>query len=343
MLAVVVTGARAVRIDDLPEPSLPGDDGVVVSVEAAAICGSDLHFWDGDLPVGEGLPIGHEFVGRVVEAGPAVRTISRGDRVLVSSVAGCGRCDGCRRGDPVTCREGAQVFGTGMLGGGQAEAVAVPAADFNCLPVPDGLSDEAALLLTDALPTGWIAARRGDIAPGATVVVVGAGAIGQCAIRSAFVQGAARVLAVDPVAGRRELSAVGGAVGIDPAGGIGRQVRALTDARGADVVIEAVGREQTMLSALRLARPGGTVSIVGVPGLAPLPLPVMDALTRSLTIRFTTAPIQQTWRELVPLVAAGRLSTDGIFTDVFALREAAAAYQRVGARTGECLKVMLRP
>jgi len=172
---VVIDGAGQVRVEEAPEPSPPGPGGAVVSVDATAICGSDLHFYDGDLDLGMAIPVGHEFLGTVLEVGPDVRRFQVGDRVLTASVAGCGACDGCATGDPVRCVDGPQVFGSGMLPGGQATAVAVPAADFQMLRIPEGMDDEAALLLTDNLSTGWAGAQRAECTPGGTVVVLGLG------------------------------------------------------------------------------------------------------------------------------------------------------------------------
>jgi 2-desacetyl-2-hydroxyethyl bacteriochlorophyllide A dehydrogenase len=341
MLQVVIDGPGRVRLVDSPDAVPPGPDGAVVAVEAAAICGSDLHFYDGDIPVGDGFSVGHEFVGTVIEVGAEVRRFRPGDRVLTASVAGCGYCDGCATGDPVTCVEGPQVFGAGALPGGQASAVAVPSADFQLLRIPDGVDDEAALLLTDNLGTGWAGAERADIPAGGTVVVLGLGAVGLCAVRSALAQGAGRVLAADPVAGRRALAADSGAVPIE-----GPTVAAVLDAtsgRGADAVIDAVALDATLDDALGSVRAGGTVSVIGVHGLAPYPLPVLGSLFRSITLRMTTAPVHRSWRSLVPLVAHGRLRTDGIFTHRFPLAEAPRAYAAAAARTADCIKVMLLP
>ena len=138
----------------------------MVSVDATAICGSDMHFYDGDLDLGMGIPVGHEFLGTVLEVGPDVRRFRFGDRVLTASVAGCGACDGCATGDPVRCVEGPKVFGSGMLPGGQATAVAVPAADFQMLRIPEGMDDEAALLLTDNLSHRVGRCPAGRVSPG---------------------------------------------------------------------------------------------------------------------------------------------------------------------------------
>jgi 2-desacetyl-2-hydroxyethyl bacteriochlorophyllide A dehydrogenase len=336
-----VAAPHQVEVVDAPDSVLPAPDGAVVAVEATAICGSDLHFYDGDIPVGGPMPVGHEFIGRVIEVGPEVRGFRVGDRVLTASVAGCGRCPGCAIGDPVQCVLGPQVFGSGMLPGGQATSVAVPAADFQLLGIPEGIDDEAALLLTDNLNTGWIGAQRADIPPGGTVVVIGLGAVGLCAVRSAIALGAGQVLAADPVAGRRLLAADSGGTPIE--GDTVAAVLAATDGRGADSVIDAVALDATLNDALTCVRPGGTVSVIGVHNLEPYPLPILIGLFRSITLRMTTAAVQQTWKDLIPLVQSGALRTDGIFTHRFDLEDAAAAYQQVAARSGDCIKVLMQP
>ena len=341
MQNVVITGPGAVEVREAPDPSPPGRDGAVVSVEATAICGSDLHFYDGDLPVGDGVAVGHEFIGTVTDIGPEVTNVEVGDRVLAASVTGCGRCAGCATGNPVTCVRGMQIFGSGLLGGGQATSVAVPAADFQLLRIPAGVSDEAALLLTDNLSTGWIGATKADIPRDGTVLVIGLGAVGLCAVRAAIAQGAGVVLAADPVAGRRALAVDSGAIAIE-----GPTVAAVlehTDGRGVDGVIDTVARDATLNDAIACVRVDGTVSVLGVHDLDPYPLPILMALVRSLTLRMTTAPIQQTWTELVPLVTSGALRTDGIFTHSFPLSAAPEAYAAVAARSPECVKVMLDP
>ena len=199
-----------------------------------------------------------------------------------------------------------------MLPGGQATAVAVPAADFQMLRIPEGMDDESALLLTDNLSTGWAGAQRADVPPGGTVAVIGLGAVGLCAVRSALTLGAARVLAVDPVAGRRDRAVESGAEAVE-----GPTVEALLEATGGlgvDAVIDAVAKDVTLDAALAAVRPGGTVSVIGVHDLEPYPLPALMTLFRSVTLRMTTAPVHRTWAELVPLVRSGRLRTDGIFT-----------------------------
>jgi alcohol dehydrogenase len=341
MRTVIIDGTRNIRVDNWPDPALPGPHAAIVSVTAAGICGSDLHFYEGDFPFAEPVALGHEAVGVVVETGSQVSTVKVGDQVMVSSVAGCGSCPGCATKDPVMCYSGLQIFGSGALGGAQAELLAVPAADFQLLKIPEGINTEQALLLTDNLATGWAAAQRADIPFGGSVAVIGLGAVGLCALRSAFVQGAATVFAVDRVDGRLQRAAQWDATPVTPPSA--EAILAATGGRGADSVIDAVATDASMTDALNAVRPGGTVSVVGVHGLQPFPLPALSCLMRSITLRMTTAPVQRTWPELIPLLQSGRLDVDGIFTKTLPLDEAAKGYATAESRSGEDVKILLMP
>ena len=341
MRSVVVDGSGRVSVEQRPDPALPGPDGAIVEVTATAICGSDLHFLEGHYPVTETVALGHEAIGVVVETGSAVESFSPGDRVLVSSVAGCGHCAGCRTKDPVACVRGPQIFGSGLLGGAQSDLLAVPDADFQLLTIPDGITVEQALLLTDNLATGWAGAKRADIPIGGTVAVIGAGAVGQCALRSSYALGAARVLVVDPVAWRRRQATVAGGHAVAAPGA--HAVLEATDGLGAHCVIDAVGTDASLDDALACVRTGGTVSVIGVHDLTPYPLPSLMCLLRSLTLRMTTAPVQQTWPELIPLLQSGRLCVDGIFTAAMPLASAPQAYAAALARADDHLKIRLEP
>lgn len=341
MRTVVVDGPRNIRVDTRPDPVLPGPDGAVVEVTAAGICGSDLHFYEADFPMPDPVALGHEAVGTVVEVGPEVRTVQAGDQVMVSSVTGCGKCPGCATRDPVMCYSGFQIFGGGLLGGAQADLLAVPAADFQLLKMPDRISTEQALLLTDNLATGWAAAQRADIPFGGAVAVLGLGAVGLCALRSAFFQGAATVFAIDTVDGRLGRAAGWGATPVKaPAL---EAVMAATGGRGADAVIDAVATDSSLTDAINMVRPGGTVSVVGVHDMNPFPLNALGCLIRSTSLRFTTAPVQRTWPELIPLLQSGRLEVDGIFTTSMPLDEAAKGYATAESRSGDDVKILLKP
>jgi 2-desacetyl-2-hydroxyethyl bacteriochlorophyllide A dehydrogenase len=341
MRAVVVDGPRSIRVDTRPDPALPGPDGAIVEVTAAGICGSDLHFYEADFPLAEPITLGHEAVGTVVETGPDVRTVKVGDQVMVSSVTGCGACPGCATRNPVMCYSGFQIFGGGVLDGAQADLLAVPAADFQLLRIPQAISTEQALLLTDNLATGWAAAQRADIPFGGTVAIIGLGAVGLCALRSALFQGAATVFAVDRVDGRLDRAARLGATPLKaPAVDA---ILAATGGRGVDSVIDAVATDASLTDALNAVRPVGTVSVVGVHNMNPFPLNALGCLIRSTTLRMTTAPVQRTWPELIPLLQAGRLNVDGIFTTTLPLDEAAKGYATAESRSGEDVKILLTP
>ena len=345
MRAAVLCGPGDVRVEQVPDPVLPGPGGIIVTVERTAICGSDLHLYH-DAPTGAGVQLGHEAIGTVAEVGPHVRTVRPGDRVLVSGVVGCGVCRACLVGQPNLCEAGlATAFGTTLdLPGGQSEAMAVPFADAFVLPIPEGVSDEEAVLLTDILPTGYLGALRADIRPGSTVVVVGLGPVGIMALQCASLFGPARILAIDVVPERLARAERLGAEPIDARDAPGaQQVLQATAGRGADSVIAAVGADATVLDALSCAATGGTVSVVGVNLSAALPFPMGLVFLKSLTLRTIYAPVPGTWPALVPLVQSGRFSLAETFTHHMGLSQAAEAYQLFDSRTDGVLKVLLDP
>ena len=344
MRAAVLEGPRDVRVLDVPDPVLPGPDGAIVTVERTAICGSDLHLYH-DAPTGTGIHLGHEAIGTVAEVGARVRTLRPGDRVLVSGVIGCGTCGPCLAGLPNLCRnDKSAAFGTlPDLPGGQAEGMAVPFADTFTLPIPEGVTDEEAVLLTDILPTGYVGAARADIRPGSTVVIMGLGPVGIMALQCAALYGPARILAVDMVPERLARAERLGAEPIDARQAPGSaQVLEATKGRGAESVIEAVGADATVLDALYCVATGGTVSIVGVNLSAALPFPMGLVFLRSLTVRTVFAPVPSTWSALVPLVQAGHFTALAeTFTHHMALSDAGQAYELFDSRSDGVLKVLL--
>ncbi len=345
MRATVLNGPRDVSLETVPDPVLPGPEGIVVTVERTAICGSDLHLFH-DAPTGAGIRLGHEAIGTVADVGPQVRNVVRGDRVLVSGVIGCGVCSPCLAGQPNVClADKAAAFGTMPdLPGGQAEAMAVPFADVFALRIPDGVADEEAVLLTDILPTGYVGALRASISPGATVAVIGLGPVGIMALQCAALFGPARILAVDQVPERLARAERLGAEPIDARSAPGAaQVMEATGGRGADSVIEAVGADATVLDAVSCAATGGTVSIVGVNLSLALPFPMGLVFLKSLTVRAVFAPVPGTWPSLVPLVQSGRLQLADTFTHHMKLSQVAEAYDLFDSRLDGVLKVLLRP
>jgi threonine dehydrogenase-like Zn-dependent dehydrogenase len=345
MRATVLNGPRDVSLETVPDPVLPGPEGIIVTVERTAICGSDLHLFH-DAPTGSGIRLGHEAIGTVAETGAQVRSFARGDRVLVSGVIGCGTCGPCLAGQPNIClNDKAAAFGTVPdLPGGQAEAMAVPFADLFALRIPENVSDEEAVLLTDILPTGYLGALRASIRPGATVAVIGLGPVGIMALQCASLFGPARILAVDRVPERLARAERLGAEPIDATAAPGAaQVMEATGGRGADSVIEAVGADATVLDAVSCAASGGTVSIVGVNLSLALPFPMGLVFLKSLTVRTIFAPVPGTWPSLVPLVQKGRLQLADTFTHRMQLSEVAEAYDLFDSRRDGVLKVLLLP
>jgi 2-desacetyl-2-hydroxyethyl bacteriochlorophyllide A dehydrogenase len=346
MRAVVLHGERSVSVENVPDPGLSRSDSAIVMVERTAICGSDLHLYHNPAFAGLGVRLGHEFVGTVADIGPDVRRLRPGDRVLVSGVVGCGHCLSCLARDPGLCRNnGLSIFGVSPdLPGGQAEAVDVPAADIFALEIPETLNTDQAVLLTDILPTGYLGALRADIHPGATVAVIGLGPVGMMALQCAQLFGPARTLAVDMVPERLARAEKLGAETVDATGGNAvAAVMELTGGRGAESVIEAVGSDQTVADALSCAAPGGTVSVVGVNLTPALPFPMMQALMNRLTFRVTLASIPRTWDALIPLIAAGRLHPEEVFTHRMPLSAAPDAYRIFDTHADGVLKVLLDP
>lgn len=342
MRATILNGPEDISLETVPDPTVGAPTSAVVEITHTGICGSDLHLYHG--MAAPGTRPGHEFVGRVVAAGDEVRRFSVGDTVLVSGVVGCGSCPACLRGYLTGCTGGGlAVFGTGDFHGGQAEYAAVPNIDRFAMAVPPELDLDAAVMLTDILPTGYLGAKRADITPGDTVVVIGLGPVGMFALQSAQVMGAAQVIGVDMSADRRARAERYGAITVDPAAGTAAQVMELTKGRGADAAIEAVGSDVTINDAVMCVRPGATVSVVGVNTNMAMPYPMIMALMRDLTLRGTLASIPATWPELLPIVASGRIKPEDMVTHRLGLSEVSDAYRRFNAREDGMLKVVLDP
>ncbi len=344
MRALVYHGPADVRCEAVPDPSPEGVDGAVVKVERTAICGSDLHIYHGHL--GEGpYPVGHEAIGEIVETGSGVRRFRTGDRVLVAGVIGCGHCAACWRGDVMSCEpDGGRVFGTNQgLAGGQAEALAVPAADATLHRIPDGVSAKSAVLLTDILPTGYFGAENAEIEPGHDVAVIGCGPVGLMAIQSALLFGPRRVFAIDRVAERLEAAKRLGAIPCDVSGDANAEILDATEGIGPHSVIEAVGSDECIRNAITLVRRGGRVSVVGVNVNMAFEFPMALALMKNLTFRIGVCPVPRLWPHLVPLLAEGRLQPDFVFTHEMALGKGPDAYALFESRREGVLKVLLDP
>ncbi|MEV4061080.1 zinc-dependent alcohol dehydrogenase family protein [Nonomuraea dietziae] len=328
MKALVYHGPGRRSWQEAPDPEIRTATDAIVRVDAVTICGTDLHILKGDVPAVEpGRILGHEAVGTVVETGAAISALKPGDRVLVSCISGCGRCRYCRTGSFGQCLGGGGWILGHRVDGVQAEFVRVPFADTSTHLVPGEVSDESVLMLADILPTAYeVGVLNGRVAPGDTVVIVGAGPIGLAAIATARLFSPNRVIAVDLAESRLQAALRFGADTViradsDPA----RKVTELTGGLGADVAIEAVGIPETFELCTRLVRPGGHVANVGVHG-RPATLHLEDLWIRDLTI---TTGLVDTYSTptLLSLIAAGRLDTSPFVTHRFDLDEMEKAYE----------------
>ncbi|MFD8703435.1 zinc-dependent alcohol dehydrogenase family protein [Kitasatospora sp. NPDC059648] len=329
---------------DVPDPVVRDPEDAVVRVDAVTICGTDLHILKGDVAeVEQGRVLGHEAVGTVTRTGPGVRTVAAGDRVLVSCISACGRCAYCRGASYGQCTGGGGWILGHLIDGCQAEHVRTPFADTSLHKLPEGVSDEDALLLADILPTSYeVGVRNGRVGPGDTVAIVGAGPIGLAAILTARLYSPSRIVAVDLARSRLDAAGRFGAdatLTVDEA--TPEAVRELSrDGLGVDVAIEAVGVPESFELCTRLVRPGGRVANVGVHG-KPAVLHLEDLWIRDVTVTTGLVDTDST-PLLLDLLAAGRLEVGGLVTHRFGLDEMQDAYDVfAGAADTGALKVAL--
>ena len=344
MKAVTFEGPFKVEVKAVPDPAVQQPDDVILRVSSSAICGSDLHAYNGRIPTPvTGWVMGHEYVGEVAEVGGAVSRFSPGDRVVGAPYASCGECFYCRRGWPSQCMK-QQHFGYGMLPGAQAEYLRVPYADSTLEKVPDGLSDERAILAGDVLSTGYFAAERGEVRPGDVVVVVGSGPVGLCAQMCARLFEPKVVIAIDSVPERLEMARRIGSLPVDMGSeDPGAVIREHTERRGADVVLEAVGNRDSLRSCFQYVRPAGTISAVGVYSEAEFPVPMFQAYLRDLTFRIGACPVKNYMAKLLRLIEEGKLDPTVVLTHSLPLDEAPRGYDIFAGRKEGCVKVTLKP
>ena len=345
MRALRYYGERDVRYDSMDDPAPQSLRDAVVKVDACSICGSDLHIYHGHgFSQDIGFCVGHEAVGEIVEIGSGVQRLKVGQKVMLPAAVGCGQCRSCLAGLVINCAFNAgDCYGlSARLQGSQAEAVRVPAADMNAVPIPEGVSTEQALMMTDALATAWFGVRNADIKPGSSVAIVGLGPIGLMAIDSAYVMGAHVVYAIDPIAERRTLAEQGGAIALQPDDALERIKQ---DTRGAklDAAVEVVGIDATVELALRLVRKRGTVSVIGTQQTPRFPFPLERAFATGLTFRVGACSVPEELPALFPLVRSGRLHPERYISHRMALSEGAEAYRMFEAREAGTLKIVMTP
>jgi threonine dehydrogenase-like Zn-dependent dehydrogenase len=346
MRGVVFDGVGSVRVADLPEPELEAPTDAIVRVTRSAICGSDLHLLHGKAPMEPGEPMGHEAVGIVEAVGDRVRTVHAGDRVAVAFNVACGHCWFCGNGQSALCGDD-RIFGFGIFGGAlpgaQAERLRVPNADESLLRVPDGVGEEAALFVGDALTTGFYGASLAGAGPSDVVAVLGCGPIGFCTIEGLRTQGGPTIYALDRDPGRLALAEAVGAipVHVDERNSVTALAEA-TDGRGADVVIDAVGHPAAFEGAIDTVRRGGTVVVLGVYSSETTELQLGAYWSRALTLRFAgLTPIPTWWRRAMGELARGVVDPTPLISHRLPLEDAAAGYALFDSR--EATKVVLEP
>lgn len=345
MKGLVYRGPRDIAYESVPDPAIEDDGDVIVQVKACSICGSDLHIYNGDtfsdVP---GYCVGHEAVGEVVEIGRGVRNRRVGERVMLPAAVGCGGCASCLAGNVLRCeRDLQQCYGlSNALQGSQADAVRVPAGDFNAYPIPDGITDDQALMLTDAAATAWYGCELARIAPGGTVAILGLGPIGLMAVEDAFLLGATQVFAIDPLPERRAIAAALGATVLDPSDAAD-VIREATKGRMIDHVLEASGSTDALLLGLALVGRERTMAAIGVNLSASVPIPFGQLFMHGATLAIGTCSVPRYYPTLVPLIRDGRLRPERFITDRVALADGAAAYAAFDQRVGGTLKTVLTP
>lgn len=344
MKAVTFEGPFKVEVKELPDPAIQDPSDVILKLTSTAICGSDIHVYNGriSIPI-TGWIIGHEYIGEVVEVGSAIKNFKPGDRVVGSFIASCGECFFCRRNWPSQCLK-QQTFGFAQLAGAQAEYLRVPFGHYTLEKVPGGLSDEKAIFVGDIFSTGYFCAERGEIRPGDVVAVVGSGPVGLFAQMCAQLFQPKAVLAVDSVPERLEMAKRVGAVPIDMSKeDPGAVIRGLTEGRGADVVLEAVGQLDSLSSCFQYVRSGGTISAVGVYSEAEFPFPMFQAFMRDLSFRIGICPVKNYMGKLLDMISEGKADPSLIITHNLPLSEAPHGYDIFTNHKENCVKVLLKP
>ena len=346
MKAVVYKGKGILALEERPVPRILDEKDAIVKVTLTTICSSDIHIKRGAVPKAvPGTILGHEFVGVVVETGSGVRKVKAGDRVSVNVETFCGECFFCKRGFVNNCQDPQGGWALGCrIDGGQAEYVRVPYADNGLTVIPDGVTDEQALFNGDILSTGYWAADIGKIRPGDTVAVIGAGPTGLCTMACARLYTPARILAIDTDPYRLDLAKKKGLADVTLIPGEGdlpEKVRDLTEGRGADVVLEVAGGEDTFQTAWQIARPNAVVVVVAMYE-EPQTLPLPDMYGKNLTFR-TGGVDSRYGQEIMDLTARGKLDVSFLITHRCGLDEIMEAYEIFEQKKEHVIKFAVKP
>jgi threonine dehydrogenase-like Zn-dependent dehydrogenase len=397
MKALCWIGKHQVAIDEVPDPKIEHPRDAIIRVTSTAICGSDLHLYDGLIvTMKSGDILGHEPMGEVIEVGSEVTNLKVGDRVVVPFTISCGECFFCKKTLYSACDNSnpnseiaeklygsasAALFGyshmMGGIPGGQAQYLRVPYADVGPIKIPEGLPDEKVLFLSDIFPTGWMAAENCNIEPGDTVAIWGAGPVGQMAIRSAFIQGAGRVIVIDNIPERLEMAAQAGAETInfqhdheDEEGNeqnLFDQLKDMTEGRGPDSCMDAVGMEahgtdpgmlydwvkmglrmatdrpNVLRQAIQACRKGGHVSVPGVYAGFLDKIPFGAFVNKGLTMKSGQTHVQRYTQPLLDLISSGKIDPSFVITHELPLESAPDAYETFKQKEDGCIKVVLKP
>ena len=383
-------GKKDVRVEQVPDPKILNRRDAIVRVTSTAICGSDLHLYNGFMPTMEkGDILGHEFMGELVEVDPDVKNRKVGDRVVVSFPISCGNCFFCQQEMYTLCENSnpnawmaEQMFGhspcgifgyshlTGGYAGGQAEYARVPFADVGTLKVPEELSDEQVLFLSDIFPTGYMGAELCDIKPGDTIAVWGCGPVGQFAIVSAYLLGAERVIGIDRFPERLRMAreqANAEAINYEEEN-VYDALMEMTGGRGPDACIDAVGMEAhgghgivyaydrakqalmgetdrpiALREAIMACRNGGTVSVIGVYGGLIDKFPMGSVMNRSLTIKTGQCHVQRYWGRLLERIERGEIDPSFVITHRMRLDDAPAGFDVFTNKEDDCIKIVMKP
>ena len=389
MKAVCWHGAQDVRVETVPDPKILNPRDAIIKITSTAICGSDLHLYEGNIPTMEsGDILGHEFMGEVVETGKEVKNLQKGDRVVVPFTISCGGCFFCKKDLWSLCDNSnpntwmaekfyghspSGIYGyshlLGGYAGGQAEYARIPYADVGPIKVPDGLEDDKVLFLTDIFPTGYMAAENADIEEGDTVAVWGCGPVGQFAIRSAYMLGAARVIAIDRFPERLKMAKEQGKAEVINYEEVdaGEALKEMTGGRGPDRCIDAVGMEAhgtdamaaydqvkqglkletgkptVLRQAIVACRKGGTVSIPGVYGGFVDKVPLGAIVNKGLTLRSGQTHVQKYLQPLLDRIQQGEIDPSYVISHRMSIDDAPKGYKMFRNKEDNCTKVVLKP
>lgn len=389
MRALTWQGPNRLQVDTVPDPEIVNPKDVILKVIMSSVCGSDLHLVDGYVPtMHPGDILGHEFLGEVVETGAAVTRFSRGDRVIAISIIGCGECSHCQASNFNCCDNSnpnspetelaygytcSGIFGYshafGGYAGSHATYIRVPYAEVNLFKVPDGISDEQAVFVSDAVPTGYFGADQADIQPGDTVAVWGCGGVGQMAIRSAYLMGAERVIAIDRFSDRLTLAErMAGAIPLNyEATDVHEALLELTGGRGPDRCIDAVGMEAhgtgieqvydkakqqlrlhtergvALRQAIHSCRKAGTVSVLGVYGGLMDKFPMGAIVNKALTLRSGQQPGQRYAERIFQHILEGELDPSYLLTHPMDLEQSPEGYRLFKHKTERCMRAVFKP